>query len=256
MRFVLLGNPVAHSLSPRLHNAALAAAGIAGTYSARRVDASAFHAAVAELRSGKLTGANVTMPHKARAHAAADRHDAAAAAAGAVNTLFMTGDGLMGCNTDVTGVRRVWADAGFPDRGPVLVLGAGGAAAGVLVALRDHDLCITARNPDAAARLLDRIGVAAEIVPWGEGRPAVVINATPLGMAGEGLPPGIMDAAGGFIDLAYGPTPTPAVAEARRRLLPAVDGIGVLIAQAAAAFELWTGKPAPVDAMRGAVAAA
>jgi shikimate dehydrogenase len=89
-----------------------------------------------------------------------------------------------------------------------------------------------------------------DTVAWGNAEAgATVINATPLGMAGETLPPGVVDGAGCLLDLAYGAEPTPAVAEALRRGLPVVDGIDLLVAQAAAAFSIWTGIAAPVLAM-------
>jgi shikimate dehydrogenase len=250
---VLLGDPVAHSLSPRIHSAALAAAGIAGSYSARRVDAGGFAAAVEELRRGDVTGANVTMPHKARAFAAADVHDRAAAASGAVNTLLVHDGTLHGHNTDVSGLLRAWGGTALPGTGPVLVLGAGGAAAAAVTALREFEVHVSARDMTAARVLCRRSG--SRPVVWGVPVPgAVVVNATPLGMAGESLPPEVSAAATGFVDFAYGPGSTPAIAEARSRGIPYIDGTQLLVAQAADAFEIWTGRPAPTAAMTRAAA--
>lgn len=252
MRFVLLGDPVGQSRSPTIHRAALAAAGLLGRYEARRVDARGVYAACGELRAGALDGANVTMPHKRVAAAAADRLAPEAARGGAVNTLALQDGEVWGHNTDVSGIRAAWDRAGLPS-GPVLVLGSGGAAAATLVALQHRQLAISARRPGAGTALAERLGIAAPEIPWGESRAgAVVVNATPLGMAGEDLPAGILESAVGLVDLPYGGEPTPAVLRSRAAGLPTVDGIDVLVAQAARSFEIWTGRPAPVTAMQEA----
>lgn len=255
MRLVLLGDPVAHSRSPAMQQAALDALGISGSYQARRVDAAGMRAAVAEIRSGGLDGANVTMPHKRLAAELADHVSAEAGRARSVNTLVGEGGAVAGYSTDVDGFRAAWKSAGMPERGPVLVLGAGGAAAAALVALEDRaSIYLQARRPQAARELLEALDCAATPVPWGEMLPgAVVVNATPLGMHGEPLPAGVMEGGAGLFDMAYGAGVTPAVAEARRRLLPVVDGLDMLLAQAAASFTLWTGRAAPVEAMRRAL---
>ena len=121
MRLVLLGDPVAHSRSPAIQRAALAAAGILGSYEARRVDAAGVYRACAEIRAGTLRGANVTMPHKRVAAAAADRLAPAAARCGAVNTLVGEQGEVVGHNTDVSGLLAVWQRAGMPPRAPVEV---------------------------------------------------------------------------------------------------------------------------------------
>ncbi len=254
MRLVLLGDPVAHSRSPAIHQAALDHLGIPGRYEARRVDGAGLAGAVAELRAGTLDGANVTMPHKAAAAALADRSTGDARRAGAVNTLSVAAGEVRGALTDVGGVRRAWQWAGLPDDVPVLVLGAGGAAGAALLALEGRAPAVSARRPDAAAALAARIGVAAEVVGWGEARPGrVVVNATPLGMGGEPLPAGVLDGALGLFDMAYGAEPTPAVAAFRAAGRPAADGLDMLVAQAAESFTIWTGEPAPVEVMRAAL---
>jgi shikimate dehydrogenase len=257
VRLVLLGDPVAHSRSPAIHRAALAAAGIEGRYEARRVDGPGVYRACAEMRAGDLAGANVTMPHKRVAAAAADRLAAEAARCGAVNTLVPAGGEVVGHNTDVGGLRLAQEWAGIPADAAVLVLGAGGAAAAALVAFAGSVLAISARRPGAAGALAAAVGVEAREVPWGVPVPgAVVVNATPLGMQGEALPPGVLAAAvGGLIDLPYAEEATPAIAEARRRGWPAAGGLEVLVAQAALAFRLWTGREAPLDVMRRAARA-
>lgn len=244
MRLCLLGDPVAHSRSPAIHRAALAACGITGSYEALTVDAAGFADAIADLRRGVFDGANVTMPHKGAAHDACDDLAGEAERAGAVNTLAMRRGRLTGWNTDVLGLRRLLAD--LPD-GPLLILGAGGAARAALAAT-DRMARVAAREPQRGAAAADRFGRA--VHPWGAPWPgAVVVNATPLGMLGEPLPPGVLDGAVALVDLAYGSEGTPAVRQARERGIPVVDGIAVLVAQAADAFEIWTGMAAPLEAM-------
>ena len=250
----MLGDPISHSLSPLLHNAAFAATGLDGTYEARRVNAAGLTAAVAEIRTGRLDGGNVTMPHKELASRICDRLAATGARAGAVNTLVRVGRGVVGHNTDIAGIRAAWAAAELPAAGAVLILGAGGAAAAAVLALEGRDLTVSSRRPQAARNLLTRLAVAAAVVPWGTAVPdAVVVNATPLGMHGEVLPAGPLSGAAGLFDMAYGSGETASVREMTERGLPTADGKSMLLHQAAAAFELWTGRAAPLSAMRAAL---
>jgi shikimate dehydrogenase len=247
MRLVLLGDPVGHSLSPPIFRAAFAAAGVTGSsYEARRVDAAGLAAAMAEIQAGEIDGANVTMPHKRLAARGCSDLDRDAARAGAVNTLARRDGLVIGWNTDILALRD--ALAGMPD-GPVLVLGAGAAAAAAIVAAGSREQIVAARRPEAARA----VSAAAIVGEWG--RPvegAIVVNATPLGMRGEALPDRVLLAAFGLVDLAYGPTATPAVTAMRERGAPVVDGIDVLVAQAAASFTIWTGVTAPIEAMERA----
>ncbi|MBN2113820.1 MAG: shikimate dehydrogenase [Acidimicrobiia bacterium] len=253
MRLVLLGDPVGHSTSPAMHNAALAAVGIEGLYEARRVDAAGVYRACAEIRSGALHGANVTMPHKRVAAAAADRLLPLAHRAGAVNTLWAMEGEVVGDNTDAGALPGVWAAAGLPAGSPVLVLGAGGAAAAVLAALGGARLAIAARRAGAGAALAGRLGIEAEEVPWGDPLPgAVVVNSTPLGREGESLPAGVVEESAGLYDLPCRPGGSPAVLLARGRGLPVADGWDHLVAQGALSFTRWTGLPAPIEVMRRA----
>ncbi len=243
-------------MSPQLLNAALAAAGLVGSYERRRVDAPAMAEVITAIRDRDLDGANVTMPHKQLAADLCDRTAATAVRAGAVNTLLRVADTVVGHNTDIAGIRSAWSEAGLLERGPVLVLGTGGAAAAALLALEDRPIHITGRRAAAAAALLVRVGVSAAVVPWGEPVPgAVVVNATPLGMQGEELDADVLAAATGLFDMVYGVAATPAARHMWTRGLPVVDGRAMLLHQAAMAFELWTGRPAPLDAMREALTA-
>ncbi len=255
MRLVVLGDPVDHSLSPDLHNAALRTTGLIGSYERRRVDAAGMAAAVEDIRQGRLDGANVTMPHKALAAELADRLAVSAEKAGAVNTLVRVAGHAVGHNTDIAGIHAAWREAGLPD-GPVLVLGAGGAAAAALIALEEMPLSLSSRRPEKARELIAQTGIAASVMAWGSSlQDAVVVNATPLGMEGETLPPGVLDEACGLFDMAYGRQSTPAVEAMRQGGRPVADGPAMLLHQAAAAFELWTGHRAPLEAMRQALEA-
>ena len=251
MRLVVLGDPVGHSRSPAIQTAALEACGIEGTYTARRVNEAGMVNAVDEVRYGRLAGANVTMPHKQLAFELADRVTEAALRSGAVNTLVRRDGEVWGYNTDVEGIRAVWESAHLPTDRPVLVLGAGGAAAGAVVAVADHAIAVSARRDQAATELIERTRTEGSIVPWGtplEG--AVVVNATPIGMGTESLPPELLAVASGFFDLTYGPVESPSVRYACDLGIPTADGKELLLAQAAASFEIWTGIRAPIDVMR------
>ncbi|MCB2223587.1 MAG: shikimate dehydrogenase [Actinobacteria bacterium] len=251
MRLAVLGDPVAHSRSPAIHTAALAAAGIEGSYTARRVDAAGLAEALDEIRAGTLDGANVTMPHKAAAARLADAADDAVRATGAANTLRRR-PGAPGevesANTDVGGIAAAARKAGIPSGGPVLVLGAGGSARAAIAAFAGRAVQCSVRRDGTVP------GVPA--VPWGvpvDG--AVVVNATPLGMEGEPLPDGLLAAASGLVDLPYGARRTPAVAAALAAGIPVADGLAVLVAQAALSFTWWTGVEAPMAVMEAAARA-
>lgn len=252
MRLALLGDPVDHSRSPAIHAAALRHLGIDGDYRAIRTDGAGVAAAVERIRRGDLVGANVTMPLKRVALDAVDTASLEAIRAGAVNTILLHDGGVRGDNTDVAGIGDVWEHRGLDADAPVLVLGAGGAAGAVLVALDGRHISLSARRLDAAVALTLGTGVAATTVPWGEPvAGAVVVNATPLGMHGESLPEDVLAAATGLFDLAYGDAVTPAVEWAAGRI-PVADGIDHLVAQAARSFTLWTGLAAPREVMEAA----
>jgi shikimate dehydrogenase len=251
VRLVVLGDPVGHSLSPAIHRAGFVAAGIEGTYEPRRVDAHGMVGAVGDIRAGELDGANVTMPHKHLALALSDRAEHTAQRAGAANTLVGDGSEVVAYNTDIIGIRAAWAEAGLPQDTPVLIVGAGGAAAAALLALEGRDVAVTARNEAAAKQLVQRCDVAADVVAWASGLDgAVVVNATPVGMQGEDLPRAVAAGSVGVFDMAYGAGVTPLVAAARAAELPTVDGETMLLAQAAGSFELWTGVTPDRAAMR------
>lgn len=254
MRLVVLGDPVAHSLSPRLHRAALAHCHLAGSYEARRVDQAEMVTAASEVRSGRLDGANITMPHKRLAAELSDQLSPVAARTRSVNTWVRAGASLAGHSTDGAGIDFALEWAGLPQVGQVLVLGAGGAAAAALVALEHRPLAISARRVEQAEALLEQLGVTAPVVPWGRAvLNALVVNATPIGMAGEALPEAVIEAAGGLLDMVYGEKMTQATVDAGRRGIPHTDGLAMLVGQARESFRLWTGRTIPAEVMMEAV---
>lgn len=250
-RLAVVGDPISHSRSPAIHNAAFAALGMDAHYAARQARGPDVEQVMAELRSEELHGVNVTMPLKGVAAALVDDLDEDARRAGSVNTIVRRPDGtLVGHSTDITAMRRLWP-ANRPS--PVLVLGAGGAAAAACLAATGQTLYVSARRPGSVPALADRLGIDLVEVPWRTAVvDAVVVNATPLGMENESLPPRIVPLASALVDLAYGEGTTPAVEEARRMGTPTVDGLEFLVAQAADSFRLWTGREPPMQAMADA----
>jgi shikimate dehydrogenase len=263
-RLVLLGAPVARSLSPAFQNAALRAAGLPLRYEAVHVEPVDF-AAVLETLVGEQAAGNVTIPHKEAAAERCDELLPLARRAGAVNTFWVRDGRLVGDNTDVGGfealVRHVLGDA-VPTGARVAVLGAGGAAAAVLVALGRWpgvEIRLHARTAARARELADRVGVPCAVADdaISAARAAdVVVNATPVGAWGDALPidPGALAPAAVVLDLVVRAGETPLVRAARARGLRASGGLPMLLEQGALAFERWCGVAPDRAAMRAAVA--
>jgi shikimate dehydrogenase len=262
-RLVLLGHPLGHTLSPAIQNAALAAAGIDLTYEALDVPPSVLDATLDMLRRERAAG-NVTIPYKEAVYEACDRLSGTARAIGAVNTFWIAVDGaLVGDNTDVGGfdsaVRELVGDAAAGQR--VAILGAGGGAAAVLKAIEgwpDARVRLYARTRDRAERLLTRFTLKGDVAPSSEAAIAdatLVVNATPVGLRDEAVPFPLerLPGACAVFDLAYRPGETALVRAARDAGHRAMDGLSMLVEQAALAFELWFGAPADRRAMRNAV---
>lgn len=252
LRFAVLGDPVAHSRSPAIHEILLGLADLTGEYTAVRADPEVLADMVSGLRMGEWDGFNVTMPLKGDAAAAADVLSDDAARAGSVNTLLMVDGAVMGESTDCTTFRTLVESLGFDGSEPVLVLGAGGAAAAALAAIgTSRKVYVSARRRERALDLAGRLG--GEVLEWGTAvAGCLLVNATPLGMRGESLPVGLLDVVSGLIDLAYGPTQTPSITSAGRLGIPSIDGHEFLFRQAVSSFTLWTG----VDLVYERVAAA
>ena len=246
MKFAIVGDPVEHSRSPAIHNAAFVSLDIDAEFGFMHVIETDFSEVVDALRSGDLDGVSVTMPHKRNAYAAADDLSETADRTGAVNTLVVVGDRIVGHNTDVTGVRHALRTVETNHDQPILILGYGGAAAAALLAVEGRTVYVSGRTEDRAVALAERVDVSVEVVPWGSPVAlATVINATPLGMAGESLPDGIVERAGAIVDMTYGTQRSPSVAHALALGLPTADGLTMLVGQAFEAFELFTGREAP-----------
>jgi shikimate dehydrogenase len=234
----LLGHPVDHSLSPRMQNAAFAARALDWAYVAVDVEPDALPEAVAGLRALGFAGANVTIPYKSAVAELCDQLDDLSRRSGAVNTLVFRDGGVVGANTD----GRAVASAVDARGAHVLVLGRGGVARAVAVALEDAG----AASVGLASRSDDDWPPAAHDA-------TILVNATPL-RDETPVPPRVHQQ---VVDLAYRPDgrPTAFVAAAREAGCPTVvDGLEILVRQGAASFELWTGVPAPLEVMRAAVA--
>jgi shikimate dehydrogenase len=262
-RLVLLGHPVRHSLSPRFQNAALRAAGIPLVFEAIDVPPAALAGMLERLREEHAAG-NVTVPHKASVAAACIRRTAVAERTGAVNTFWHEGNDLVGDNTDVAGFRAltrvVLGDE--PRNARVALIGAGGGAAAVCTAIEAWDgatVVVHARGRDRAERLAARFPALVRLSTLeGAVRDAdVVVNATPVGLTGDQVPVplGILRGDAAVMDLAYCAGETPWVRAARAAGHRAADGLEMLIAQGADAFERWFGRAPDLAAMRAALAA-
>jgi shikimate dehydrogenase len=259
----VIGDPVRHSLSPRLHNAAYAALGLDWVFAAFEVHDGDAAAALVGARALGFVGLSVTMPHKTAIATACDDLSADAAALRSVNTVTFGSDGRAGGDsTDGPGFLRSLADAGVDPAGrSALVLGGGGAARAVARALggRGARVVVAARRAEAAREAAS--AAAGTAITWDDRADAaraadLVVNATPIGMAGDAepaIPADALSAAHVVVDLVYEPLETPLLAGARARGARTVGGIGMLVHQAALQVEIWSGQPAPIEAMRAAV---
>ena len=235
-----------------MHNAGFRALGLDWTYELLDVSPEELPAALKRLREPDVAGANVTIPHKQAVMRHMDAVDAEAVKARAVNTIVRDGDRLVGSNTDIEAIRSALASIDLEPKGTkAVILGAGGAARAAAVALDGAHLTFVSRHADDA-------DVPGRAVPWDD--PAVpsltrsadlLVNATPLGRREEmPIRPAALPRNGAVIDLVYVTGGTPLVRKARSLGLRTADGWEVLLLQGAMAFEKWTGRTAPVDAMR------
>ncbi|MFC1543900.1 shikimate dehydrogenase [Gemmatimonadota bacterium] len=278
----LIGDPVAHSLSPAFQNAALRALNIDMVYKAVRVEHSELGGFLESLRGSGAVGANITVPHKVAAVGQMDSLERSASVTGAVNTVVVRDGRLRGANTDVAGFLAALAEFA-PDglvRPSALVLGAGGAARAVIWALVSiqavKEITVSSRDPEKVQLILNmvRAGLGRTggsmpgfttvqqpetVGPATRERLGLVVNATPLGMGQhveesplsgfEGMPPDAL-----VFDLTYGNPENRLLREARQHGLATCNGLSMLLHQGAASFNQWTGREAPLEVMRDALA--
>ena len=258
MRAAVLGRPVGHSLSPVLHTAAYAALGLDWAYTAIDCGEDELPRVLAGL-GPDWAGLSLTMPLKRAALAVADDVDPLAAAVGAANTLVLGGR-RVAYNTDVAGIVAALREAGLSAPGSAVVLGSGGtaqAALAALAALGVREPVVLVRDPGGAGALRDtaaRLGLGLDLragLPGPIPTADLVISTLPAGAADGLTPPGTV-----VLDVIYAPWPTRFAAAATARGATVVGGLAMLLHQAAAQVELMTGRPAPVEAMRAALAAA
>lgn len=258
-RAAVIGWPVSHSLSPLIHTTWAAREGVNARYEAIAVEPSdeAFRRRINELRTEGYAGVNVTIPHKQRALKFADRASAAATAIGAANMLTFAADGVIAENSDAAAISAILKTLPAPPAS-ALVLGAGGAARGILFALANGarpPKIILANRTRARAEEIAAIANA-DVIDWSQRDDALdsadlVINATSLGMKGQ--PPLDLDDhrfkdGAVILDIVYSPLETPLLAAAKARGLRAIDGLEMLMRQAVPGYRAWLGNKAEVDA--------
>jgi shikimate dehydrogenase len=242
-----------------MHQAAMSALKIAGTYELLPTPAEALAGRLAEVRES-FQGVNVTVPHKVAASGLLDELDQRAASIGAVNTIVNRGGRLIGYNTDAPGFYWALERAGLTP-GEALVLGAGGAARAIVYELvsRGWLVAVYNRTPSRAQQLVEQLGgwavVAGKLEKAVKETP-LLINATSVGLGdpeASPLPAGVLPERGAVVDIVYEPRETRLLREARQAGLKTLDGLEMLLGQGVLAFELWTGGPAPAEAMRRAL---
>jgi shikimate dehydrogenase len=275
----LIGYPLAHSLSPKIHTAAMNYTGLKGRYSLYPVppgDLRGLKDLLDRVRNGGIAGLNVTIPYKQEVIPLLDELTPVAQAIGAVNTIFMRNGKLMGDNTDAPGFladlhQLFAAEAGECEEGKnVLVLGAGGAARAVVYALLVDGWIVTiaSRRQEQARALIAQLADHQSVLAWVDytaiafkpivSSLALVINATPVGMAPDaakspwqlGMP---LPRRAVFYDLVYTPLETKFVQDARLAGMRASTGLGMLVEQAALSFEIWTGFDVPREPLLAAL---
>lgn len=252
----LIGWPVGHSRSPAMHNAAFEALGFDWRYVLLPTPPDQIESVVGRIRSGELSGANVTIPHKQAVMPFLDDIDPAAQAVGAVNTIVRRDDRLIGFNTDTVGFKRALLETSVLIKDhPCAILGAGGSARAVVYVLRELGARITiyARDVAKASALSVETRALTELAHIDPGT-RLIVNTTPVGLSPNveaspwpddvPLPSNAL-----AFDLLNNPPRTRLMHLAEEQGLRAVNGWGMLVYQGAAAFKLWTGVEPPVDVM-------
>lgn len=265
----IIGYPLTYTLSPSMHNRAFKVLDLNFKYLPFVVGEEDVKAAIEGIRALKIKGINVTMPHKEAVIEFLDELSSEAMIIGAVNTINNDSGRLIGYNTDGTGFLRSLREESFdPEDRDTVILGSGGAAKAVAVALAQagaKSITIVARKVEKAEEIKDRLesnfsqilvetlsfeGNLADTLSVGE----LIVNATPIGMKESGdllpVPLELINDRHFVYDLVYAPLETALLKAAKGRGAKVASGLGMLLYQAAAAFEIWTGISAPVDAMR------
>ena len=261
IRLGLIGYPVSHSMSPKIHTAALKTCGLEGDYSLFPIapdDMQGLKGLLGRVRSGEITGLNVTIPHKQNVIEFMDELTPTAKAIGAVNAIYLRENQLIGDNTDAPGfltdLNRILAESQseIANRKSAIVLGAGGSARAVVYALLNDgwNVTIAARRIEQAQELASQFegidAVELNVQTFEHSNVQLIVNTTPVGMTPNtdqsplpdnlSLPQHVV-----IYDLVYNPSETKLVRDARVQGLRATTGLGMLIEQAALAFQLWTG---------------
>lgn len=267
----LIGYPLGHSLSPKIHAAALSACELEGNYSLFPIspeDKPTLQTLLDRVRTGEIHGLNVTIPHKQNVIEFMDELTPTAKSIGAVNTIYMRGDKLIGDNTDAPGflsdLKRVIGNRELGIGKSAIVLGAGGSARAVVYALVNDgwNVTIAARRIEQAHQLSESTaGYKLQVASYSDLRLLtfdLIVNTTPVGMTpnidASPLPENTVLSKNTIVyDLVYNPRETKLVRDARAKGLHASTGLGMLIEQAALAFEAWTGHNPPRDVLYQAV---
>jgi shikimate dehydrogenase len=257
----LIGWPVEHSRSPAMHNAAFEALGLDWRYVLLPTRPDQIAWVVNRIRSGELSGANVTIPHKQAIMPFLDQIDPAAQAVGAVNTIVRRADRLIGYNTDTLGFKRALLETGVTATGQACaVLGAGGSARAVVYVLHELGAHLTVYARDVVkARALAAEARSLTELKRIDPATRLIVNTTPVGLspniAASPWPDDVPLPTGALVfDLINNPPRTRLMQRAEQAGLRAVNGWSMLVYQGAAAFEMWTGVEPPVEVMRKAIA--
>ncbi|MFW9802629.1 MAG: shikimate dehydrogenase [Candidatus Thorarchaeota archaeon] len=271
-RLVVVGYPLGHSLSPAMHNAALAELGLDDEfrYDALPLPSDELRGFMESVRNREIEGANITIPYKTRVMAYLSTVSAEGKAVGAVNTLHRKDGLIIGGNSDIMGFIEAIRERGVDPRGiKAVILGAGGAARAVAYGLAEAGatrLGIYNRTVDAAWRLVSVIGRDRPLIVFARAKPTtddldktnLIVNCTPVGMAGHSLNESPLESSKlpshvAVMDLVYNPLRTKLLLDAERAGCKTIDGVGMLVHQGAIGFQLWTSMNAPVKVMREAV---
>lgn len=268
--FGIVGCPIKHSLSPRMHEAAYSKMGLDCSYKAYDVAPEKLAAFIHESRA-RFSGLNVTVPYKVAVIYYLDELDESARLIGAVNTIKFSGKNAVGYNTDGVGCIRALREAGVSIRGRgVLVLGAGGAARAIVYQLANEGAKVvianrTRENADALAEeVKEKTGKSVAVVDYSHKAMCgilpyvdVVINTTTVGMSPKKdespLPAEFLSPKLIVMDIVYNPLETKLLRDAKKIGCKTVDGVGMLVHQGAESFKIWLGTEAPIDAMRDGV---